>query len=61
MKMTHNNETLSMLSDDGNGNRLWQNAKGKVANEKYDPETRESFGLDDGIDGWGYEESESLL
>lgn len=60
--MKHNGIELAMVSDDGNGNRLWENSEtGLVANETYDSETGESFGLNDNIEGWGYDESRSLL
>lgn len=63
--MNYNGIELKMVSDDGNGNRLWEDENtGKVANEKYDPETLESFGLDDDIEGWGYDpenEEQSLI
>lgn len=51
---------LELLSDDGNGNRLWTDGT-KVANESYDTETEESFGLDDDIEGWNYDPEMSLV
>ena len=51
--MTYNGKELNFVADDGNGNRLWEDPdSSKVANESYDPETGESFGLDDDIEGW---------
>lgn len=60
--MIYDGKSLELLSDDGNGSRLWiDRATGKVANESYDFETGESFGLDGEIEQWGYSDEDSLV
>lgn len=60
--MEHSDRSLTMLSDDGNGSRLWLDMDlDMVANESYDPESGESYGLNDDVDGWGYSKSECFI
>ena len=60
--MKHNGHELELLGDDGNGNRLWLDRElNLVANESYDPESGESFGLGNDIEGWNYQPEDSLI
>ena len=60
--MEHNGKKLELLADDGQGNRLWVDRTcGLVANESYDTETDETFGLDNNIEGWGHYPCDCLL
>ena len=61
-KMIHNGVELELLSDDGNGHRLWKDPNSdKVANENYDVDSGESDGLDGDIEGWNYTQEDSLI
>ena len=61
--MQYNGELLELLSDDGNGSRLWISpSTGLVANESYDPDDPNSEGeLNDDLEGWNCSSESALV
>ena len=54
--------TVELLSDDGNGHRLWLNrALDKVVNEDYSVETGESVDWNGDVAGWNYDTKTDVL